>query len=138
MPLYDKPLGVVNFVGNPRLAAPHILRQPTQKPNQWEVYALYEIPDFSKDLIINPEVSKIADIDIQQEIIELNSEKQHTEFISGSSVGTYEKGTRIDHPYFHKNLAIRFTIHVIPKNGDARSVIIKTIRLDQEKFVIFC
>lgn len=140
IPLYNKLLGVFNFNGRPALPAPYIIRQPTENPSRWDVYAVYKDHDFTKYLIINPEVSKIADIKISQEIIELNEDAnlKYDSFILSSYVGTYEKGMRIDHNYLHKNLAVRFTIRITPKNGDSPSVIIKTFKIDQGKLIAFC
>lgn len=139
IPLYNKSLGILNFEGRPKLPAPILTKQEIMGTGLWNIHAVYRDSDFKKYLNINPEVLKIATVTVDQEIIVLDINNAFQDyFMLTCYLGSYEKGKRIDHEYFHRNLAVRFTIHITPKNGDSPSVIIKTFKIDQERVVEYC
>lgn len=142
IPLYNKSLGVFNFNGRPTIKTE--ITQDTygvEYNGQFEpCYYISEVKvkggeDYKSYLIINPEVSKIADISIKkQELMMIwgeaiyanggfifeptNYELNPTEFTEDS---------RYYNPYY---FAVRFTIGVKPKDGSPESTIIKTFRLE--------
>lgn len=132
IPLYNKSLGVLNITQEPYLS-PSFTRLLVDEINQiYDVYAIYRIPDFSQLLIINPEVKEIADISISQEILACQGWDQYESFVPYVHVGKVQKGVMIDHPSFYSPLFVRFIIKVTPKNGDASSIIVKTVKINHE------
>ena len=76
IPLYNKPLGVINFNGKPDIIVNHIHSEETYTYNDgstvldlWRTQDQYDIEqkDYSSYLQINPEVLKIADVEIESQ-----------------------------------------------------------------------
>ncbi|WP_418989297.1 hypothetical protein [Alistipes sp.] len=142
IPLYNKSIGVINFSGKPKIQTRceiiygyDVDPYDGSQQNFDEYYMVYpESIDYSKYLIINPEVKKIADVIVkQQDLIGsysngsiINPKKIH--------IGTiYHFWGGGSSPLSYPKLGVRFTIEVKPKNGDAISTIIKTFKLEEER-----
>lgn len=147
IPLYNKPLGVLNLNGKPKIKTRcEILCYPEEDPYDgsihpaWRYDMIYPNPiDYSDYLIINPEVKKIADVIIkQQDLVCLNPKRLTVTNINpkkicvGIKYSGYGDTGSVDYPI----LAVRFTIEIRPKNGDSISTIIKTFMLDEEREVV--
>lgn len=140
-PLYNKPLGVLNFNGCPKIE-PMLVYEiigPTN-PNEaseyeasYKVYARYR-PNLSQYLIINPEIREIADVTVKkQELVRIDNGYticSSNSFYIGLDNYRHEP---INGPHKYPDLAVRFTIEVQPKNGDSPSVIIKTFKINSKK-----
>lgn len=145
IPLYNKPLGVVNFTSRPKI---HIYYRKTERsyiddsvPGDQRVRETCEYATIHTEgiyenyLIVNPEVEKIANVDIiSQEIL-----KKHGDEYMGAEQ-TY-KNVSYDNPYLSQtgkreivdmDFVVRFVIKVRPKNGGDVSYIIKTLDLEEE------
>jgi hypothetical protein len=143
IPLYGKSLGVVNFIGKPDIIIPVKTQtwetrdepfDPDRVVSESESYAYPPDIDYSKYLIINPEVEKIAKVEIlKQDLIAkdtitneiyINPESFH-QFYSGMS---YPSEERTDFP--KAIFCVRFTIKVTPSDGAPASTLYKSFRLN--------
>lgn len=141
IPLYNKPLGILNFDGCPKvepilmyeIIGPINPNEASEYEASYKVYARYR-SNLAQYLIINPEVRKIADVTIKkQELVHIDN--GHTICSSNSFYIGLEnyRHEPINGPHKYPDLAVRFTIEVQPKNGDSPSVIIKTFKINSKK-----
>ncbi|MCE8949314.1 hypothetical protein [Bacteroides thetaiotaomicron] len=138
IPLYNKSLGVLYLREKPKLvidtySEDEFYEIDPQYGHDIVVgydYSCY-LPtnfDFTSYLAINPEVEKLANVEIlKQELVsdgELGRSWQHC---------GYQAPTGSGHggPYLN-SLAVRFTIKISPKNGASSSIIIKTFEITPE------
>lgn len=144
IPFYNKPIGVVNLKNKPKIQTRceiiygyDIDPYDGSRQNYDEYWMVYpESIDFSKYLIINPEVEKIADVIIkQQDLVCLSPNFLDVTAINPKKlcVGAIYSGYGDKGSVEYPKLAVRFTIEIRPKNGDAISAIIKTFFLDEER-----
>lgn len=129
IPLYNKTLGVVNFVGNPVIYMDvKFIEHVTEVNGQYELlyteslfdYPVYE--DYSKYLVFNPEVLRIADINIT------NSDIVVYDYTTYFFLNDLRFPCDLD-PHVY---GVRFVIEVTPKDGSPSSTIVKTFRLESE------
>lgn len=125
IPLYNNILGVVNFTGTPTIRTYLLTCQDKYGSTTDYYYASQSSDDYSKYLIINPEVLKIADVSIRkQEIVGLYE-----------SPTSYVKGNHFEQYLFYEppinRLGVRFMIEVKPKDGGSPSIIVKTLKLKE-------
>ena len=141
IPLYDKTLGIVNFIGDNTL---HIQSQRSSKEvvidrgGGDEYYMEYEIhrdirfATYADRLVFNPELLKIADVTILSEdlvareggAITLNL-SEYDDYIS-TVPGSYQSMAMHNYEF-----GIRFLIKVQPKDGSPASYIFKTFKLNE-------
>lgn len=138
VPLYNKPLGVINFKGKPDLVM-KVTTDTYEEPDEpfdpdrmvTVVRRIAYIPksfDYSAFLCINPEVSKVANVSIvKQDIIVDNG----TFLINPDSFIREDGGPRGSYgPNFEDlRYGVRFTIKVKPLDGSPISYIYKTFEL---------
>ncbi len=143
IPMYNKSLGIVGFnsLGTLPTIKTHadihqyIEKDPydgSERPYN-AIYLDFPAYDYSNYLIINPEVKNIADVAVSQQL-----------FIDGRPL------TKLNHYYLgefgrpmfgsinypdnpYPNLIVQFKIVVTPKNGDNPSIIIKSIKLKEDR-----
>ncbi len=147
IPAYNKPLGLVNFVGDNTLHMRHqryfnedYIENAGVKRYYTECFIDRTI-DFDLDkfnyvdrLIFNPEVEKIANISvIEEDLIARIPGSNHFSV----NVLTYES-YRNDMPFYNTYIpfqdleyGVRFLIKVQPKNGAPASYVYKTFRLKE-------
>lgn len=144
IPLYNKIIGVLNFNGKPKIQTRcEIIYGYDIDPydgslqNYDEYWMIYpESIDYSKYLIINPEVVKIADVIIkQQDLVCLSPKSLDVTAINPKklAVGALYSGYGDKGSVEYPKLAVRFTIEIRPKNGNSISTIIKTFMLEEER-----
>lgn len=146
IPIYNKPLGVINFIGKPDIIIEH---EHHEDPFIWDdgdlyleltqrhdYYTLPNNIDYSAYLIINPEIKKIATVTIEKQDLVVESYGSETylysnisinpkEFISWYDPVTSSGGTS------PKRCGVRFAIRIIPHDGSPSSLILKTFTLNQ-------
>lgn len=152
IPLYNKPLGVINFNGKPDIIVNHIHSEETYTYNDgstvldlWRTQDQYDIEqkDYSSYLQINPEVLKIADVEIEsQDLIVEYSTFGPSYKDTGNYL--YEK-ISINSTHFYKTYdpetlhngtspgrcGVRFAVRVTPHDGSPSSLIVKTFLLNR-------
>lgn len=145
IPLYNKALGVLNFKGRPIY--------PIYYSNSYRTFYDDSFPGggqvretktsatvhteayFDNYLIINPEIEKIADIEVvKQEILKKEGDyyvpvKQVYEDISYDNIYLPTKTEIVD-----MNFVVKFVIKITPKNGGDISYIIKTLELKNQEY----
>ena len=158
IPLYNKTLGVVNFSGKPEIkTSVRVTTQIGEDPNNGYEYErdFYRLSfpskvDYSKNLIINPEVLKIADVTIknQEHVIVLKGNqwvqsswhRNGEVFVKPANFwwveGYYETGENAANEPIY-DIGVRFTIEVKPKNGTPASTIIKSFLLQEKREYTF-
>lgn len=139
IPLYNQPLGVINFTGKPKITFQEKIY--VHREYDWEghdylrtdsdLYLPTSI-DFSQYLLINPAVSAIANVEIvQQDLISI--QKVNPEDIDGTvniNRDYYFYTSDGSNHDFNLDCYVRFCVKVTPKNGGAESMIVKTFKLD--------
>lgn len=145
IPLYNKPLGVINFSDCPKFPISYHetsrLYNDDSLPGDGLVQEFYEAAtvhtegDFSNYLIINPEIEKIANVDIvSQQILKKSGDNYVT------PVQVYEN-ISYSNPYLayagkteivDMDFVVKFIITVTPKKGGNTYCIIKTLDLKEE------
>lgn len=160
LPNYNKPLGVINFddKADITLCYDEFCRKVPDEPfdpdytTEYTELAIYPYSlnvDYSSHLIINPEVSSIADVVILKQDI-LLVEGVHQSCPSGDVIVSCSR----EHPFqsIHDNrggsfgydymvdlnklkAAVKMTIRVSPKDGSPSSLIIKTFLIGKPKWV---
>lgn len=143
IPYYNKTLGVVNFRGKPIVNTFYTVRQidgedPWNGQKYTNDYFTLDFPnsfDFSSYLIFNPEILKIADIQIVGQDLALRDRATKIVTINPSplywEVGYQEAGSINREPDFE--IAVRFAILVKPKDGSPASTIVKTFMLTENR-----
>ena len=138
VPLYDKSLGILYLREKPTVILDKYFDEkyyeidPMYGHDMLDGYKYYcylpKSVDFSSYLVINPEVERIANIEILKQ-----------DLVSGGALGLdYEYCGELDvmlnrfGPYLIWPLAVRFTVKISPKNGAAPSIIIKTFEINHE------
>lgn len=144
IPLYNKPLGVINFKGQPDInmtidayeyQEPDEPFDPDRMMTVTEYWAYYlEDLDYSDYLIVNPEVQKIADVTIEQQKLVVTGYSHWTskeEFWWDNLDLSAKDGSTWDDYAFPSDLrfGVRFTVKVAPKDGSPASYILKTFLL---------
>ena len=147
IPIYNKPLGVVNFSGKPKLEIKVTERYYQVADEPFDADRMIDVRestgffptkiDYSSYLQINPEVLKTAKVEIKQQDLIIKA-------IDYSVVGGKEilqinppyirwiecNNSYINSPLFDNlRFGVRFTIKVSPLNGSSPSIIIKTFAL---------
>lgn len=142
IPLYNKLLGVINLKEKPtyKVFLDQIVyvteRDGIYEPVYTEEYVYASaIPDFTEYVQINPEVKRIADVEIV---------KQEVLFIPNRAYGGIEPDYDFENisvartnygyevPAGLPDWALRLTVKVTPKDGTPPSTIIKTFLLKQD------
>jgi hypothetical protein len=151
IPYYNKTLGILNFTAKPTVEVSegqYALFYSDGSGNVTPSSFTFPKIDFTQYLIFNPEVQKIADIQIRkQELLLLaNSDNFYREdqgtferlekwgknnfdcFVNPTyiSAGGYDMASE------NFDLGVRFTIDVKPKNGAPISTITKTFKLNKK------
>lgn len=151
IPYYNKPLGVMYLSSKP-----HITTKLTQIETEYEtpsgdpmgsgIDRTYEFPktvDYSNYLVINPEVLKIANVNIlKQDLVIMhqvysggpNGTTQRVPELNPTSVHLISDQYRESEPrdsYYNK-IGVRFTIRISPKDGSPSSDIYKTFELSED------
>lgn len=141
IPLYNKPLGILNFDGCPKvepilmyeIIGPVNPNEASEYEASYKVSARYK-SNLAQYLIVNPEVREIADVTIKkQELVRIDNGYticSSNSFYIGLENYRHES---INGPHKYPDLAVRFTIEVQPKNGDSPAVIIKTFKINSKK-----
>lgn len=149
IPHYNKTLGVVNFRGRPVVNTYYTVKQiDGEDPWNGQKYTndcfTLHFPkhfDFSNYLIFNPEILKIADIQVVgqelitrglysgfgSEDIAINPESYSWE------EGYQEAGNSSSYIRPEFDIAVRFAILIKPKDGSPSSTIIKTFMLTENR-----
>lgn len=147
IPSYDRILGVVGFAESetsPILKTyaeiqPYVDKDPYDgsERSYSTMYMDFDFPDYTKYIIINPEVEKLADIFISQDLVynsKITRNLKHVylgEFHDDPMWGSIYPDPSYED--YDPNPCVQFKIEVRPKNGDNPSIIIKTIRLKEER-----
>lgn len=143
LPSYNKSLGVFNLVRRPVLT----LRYDSY--GQWEqddpfdpgrqLYVTYEylhLPesiDFSEDLIVNPEVQRVADVSIERQDLVVIEDGKRILFNPRGTYSAVYGSTFGDRDFPDLKFGVRFTLKVVPKNGSAASILVKTFLLEERR-----
>lgn len=153
IPLYNKPLGIINFKGKPDIIVNYEEHRDTYIYDDgstvlelWRTRHYYEFEkkDYSSYLQINPEVLKIADVEIEgQDIVVEYTNVGYTSVINDEEYlynhvainptqfsTSYEPETSLvgTSP---KRCGVRFAIRVTPHDGSPSSLILKTFLLNE-------
>ncbi len=139
IPLYNQPLGVINFIGNPKITFQE--KVYVRKEYDWEGHDYlrtdsYLYPpksfDFSQYLLINPAVSAIADIEVVKQDLVTVQKVNPDDTDGGASINRdyYFYTSDGSDPGFYMDCYVRLCVKVTPKNGGAESMIVKTFKLD--------
>ena len=151
IPLYNKPLGIINFKGKPDIIVNYEEHRDTYIYDDgstvlelWRTRHYYEFEkkDYSSYLQINPEVLKIADVEIEgQDIVVEYTNVGYTSVINDEEYlynhvainptqfsTSYEPETSLvgTSP---KRCGVRFAIRVTPHDGSPSSLSLKTFLL---------
>lgn len=145
IPLYNKTLGVVNFTSRPKIHIYYRKKERSyiddsvpgdQRVRETRHYAtIHTEGNYENYLIVNPEVEKIANVEIvSQDILKKNSYgygRAEQSYVNVSYDNPYLSQTGIKE-IVDMDFAVRFVIKVTPKNGGDVSYIIKTLDLVEE------
>lgn len=141
LPYYNKPLGVFNI--DDKGLVIHVTRTKTQRirhddpfnPGEqiiesWENLTCGQLHDYSAYLQFNPEVEKIADINIlKQEVFAMDNNGNIYHQTDFSAYNSGERGSVIERiPYVE--FYLYFAIEVKPKDGSPSTIISKAFYLD--------
>ncbi len=146
LPAYNKPLGLFNITGNP------VIKIIINCDTEWEHDTDPEhsdnlIPvdylstnisqneDYSKYLIFNPEIEKIATITVEDQIFVTTGKAYGKEFMHiPAKIYVHTYGGGISNLLFPQDLKyyVRFTIKVAPKDGSPATIIYKTFYFPNE------
>lgn len=131
VPLYNKPLGVIDLDGRPKVRSMIVYKR---LGDGYKASVTYRQNDFISHLVINPEIKAIADISIKSlDLIEVTTSNQFVRFLTRETyIGDFDSNYNPISNLNIPTLATRATIEITPKNGDEPSVIIKTFRTDQD------
>jgi hypothetical protein len=148
VPLYNKTLGAIGFIGKPtiNIQKEYYIYQQRSYASASDIKDIkYNIPnpDYSSYLVINPELSSIASVTIRKQDIILKKDfttpyamgEHSAELCDGDtySIRPYlieYRGTGYMPYYTGFNMAVRFVIDVIPNDGTPPSTIIKTFAIE--------
>lgn len=147
VPLYNKPLGILSFVGKPKIEIPVDMwlenRPDPFDPDhggfvvECQVAHMPQNIDYSEYLQINPAVLEVADVTIIKQdlvITGIDWDKAKTDIIDvNPSAYHYEWGGDYQFALMYPKemkFHVRFCVKVTPKNGAPESVIVKTFQLD--------
>lgn len=133
IPLYNQSLGIFYLKKTPIIQLNGdwttycIEYNGYDEPMYWisTIYIPKTIDDYSQYLSINPEVLKIANVEVIKQDLVVNNYKVPYIIEPGERLTT----TSDDVAY---SLGIRFTIKVTPKDGNPPSILIKTFKLNEE------
>ena len=143
-PMSDLSLGVCNMTVTPDFIIPvKVFRfdKQNQEPDDGmsHITLKYAYPpldeDFTKYLLINPDLKKIADVSVRQEIVPYTHDIDYLASAMNLSRLYSCSGAEQRNDYFNQDFEVsdfnvRFTITVTPKDGAPKSVIYKTFRLN--------
>lgn len=138
-PLYNKPLGVFGIKELPSIYVTHsrttrVRHDDPYNPGEaitesWESLSCGQPHDYSIYLQFNPEVEKIADIEVvHQEVFAMDS-KGNFANLHYSVYNSGEHGTIVETIPNDLSYYVLFVVEVSPKDGSPSSVITKTFRL---------
>lgn len=143
-PLADVSLGVCNMTVTPDFVVPvrvYEFDKPDMTPSGGvsHITLKYAYPpvdeDFTRYLTINPDVKRVADVEVRQEIIPATHNLDTLVLMSDpemlySCSGAGQRSEYVNRDYGVTDFNVRFTITVTPKDGSLKSVIYKTFRLN--------
>lgn len=142
IPLYNELLGVINLKEKPtyKVFAHNIVyvteRDGIYEPVYTEQYVYASaIPDFTDYVLINPEVKRIADVEIlKQEVLHIPNRAYGgmTPDYDFEDISIARTGYGYEVPAGLPSWALRLTVKVTPKDGTPPSTIIKTFLLKQD------
>lgn len=134
VPVYNKNLGVLYLHEKPTLLINSYYKEKYEELDPmyghdmmigFNYYCLFPTVDFSDYLIFNPEIEKLAYVEIlKQDIVYSGEVNPKSAWCGEIDIYRDEYG-----PVLPAILAIRFTIKVSPKNGTSPSIIIKTFEI---------
>lgn len=140
IPLYNKPLGVFNIKGCPRIYIIDNLQRRVRHDDPYnpgapiieskETYGCAQYQDYAAYLVFNPEVEKIADINIINSQVfamdkkgEIYDETEFSAYNSGEQGAPTETIPNVTFYYY-------VAVEVKPKDGSPSTIISKTFNLD--------
>lgn len=141
IPLYNEPLGIFNFTELPEIKLVVNTYKRYRHDDPWnpgaqitEWWSTLNIPQhaFERYIVINPSVLKVADVDVQYDLIA--DEGNGVIVANPDNYYVYNSGEYgakeelLPHPTFY----VQFKVTVTPKNGDGDYVIYKSFALNNK------
>lgn len=145
IPLNNIPLGVCNMLAKPDIkirVKAYYFEYPNQSPDTGisNITEKYGHPQYDTDytqyLIINPEIKKIADVEVKQDIVAASTNNSvYPKMVLYKPVlyscsGAAQRNDYLNQGYQYTDFYVRFTITITPKDGAEKSVIYKTFKLN--------
>ncbi|MDR2293005.1 MAG: hypothetical protein LBE11_05970 [Prevotellaceae bacterium] len=135
IPAYNYPLGVINFNGKPTITINYTCNEINGKDagDEYEV-DFPETINYSNNLLINPEVLSVANVNIIRQDLIFTGRKGNADFMEINPCAKYifdqQNKLMPDVLGDSLTLGVRFTIKIEPNDGSPSSVIIKTFLLN--------
>lgn len=131
IPFYNKSLGVFYLSRKPEIELDNFyFIRYDEEDDHWgrisydEYYCIFpDKVDYTNLLVINPEVLKVADVEVIEQELIYSGEFNPREALCASETMGYCSGPHLDPLY------VRFVIKVSPKNGVTPSFLIKTFEI---------